>query len=363
MNVTIIGSGAMGAALTFPIAAGGHTPVLYGTQHDTETLQTLKNGYPHPKLNVQLPSNVELREPDELQAALHDAAIWILAVNTQGIVPSMQALLPYCKDSVPLIPIAKGMVEFDGRALPTSAAVKEYLHLHADGDAAIPPVNPLTGPSIASEVAHQVQTIVYLASSEAAQGQCIADALSSSRFHCRLHSDVKGVEICAAYKNLYTIALSWPDGLSKRNQTCHANLKAILFTQTLEEMGRLSVAAGGRAETPWSLAGLGDLLTTDASGRNGTFGELLGEGKSVHAALSQLADQGIHTIEGYESAKLGRRYAQTLDSHIVDHLPLLQAIDRVLHEGATVHQALDTLDLASLAVTQDSRYIQPATVS
>lgn len=352
MRVTILGAGAMGAALTFPVATKCNTPVLYGTKFDKETLDQLRDGKPHPKLRQQLPDeDVELRYPDDLEGAIEGAEICILGVNTSGILPLMNALLPHLKESIPLVIIAKGLVDLEGKALPAASAARGYLRMKAVPHP--PPVVSMVGPSIAAEVADIVPTIVHVASENEDSARQVAEFLSTPRFHCRYDADAKGIEICSAYKNIYTIALSWPAGLSEQDgPEKQSNLKSILFLQTLDEMRLLSLAAGGRADTPWSIAGLGDLLTTAESGRNGAFGKKLGSGKSTDEALDELAGQGIRTIEGYETAKLGLDHARALDPDIPNRLPLLRAINDVINGDHSVRQALDSLDLGKIAMTR-----------
>lgn len=351
MKILIIGAGSMGAALTFPLAANGHSPVLYGTEFDADTLKRLRNGEAHPKLDRRLPGSVELKGPEGLEAALSGAGVVLLAINTKGILPVMKALLPHLGQSVPLITVAKGLVDLDGDALPVTAAIRTYME--REGLTRPPSVACLAGPSIAAEVAREVPTIVHLACRDEESGCRLADAFSGPRFQCRYSPDLTGIETCTAYKNIYTIALSWPTGLSEQDDSgSQTNLKALLFLQSLNEIQRLVVAAGGDPETALGIAGLGDLVTTDDAGRNGAFGRLLGSGNSSGEALRELAGEGIRTIEGYETAKPGLSYARSLSDTLEERLPLLHEIHEVLHSGKSVREAIDSLALAEIATTK-----------
>ena len=348
MKLLVIGAGSMGAALTFPLAANGHSPVLYGSEFDADTLKRLRDREAHPKLERRLPASVELKGPENLKEALSGAKVVLLAINTKGILPVMKVLLPHLDQSVPLISVAKGLVDLDGNAFPVVTAIRAYMK--RQGLPHPPSVACLAGPSIAAEVARGVPTIVHLACEDEASGRKLAYAFSGPRFQCRYSPDLTGIETCAAYKNIYTIALSWPTGLSEQDDSgSQTNLKALLFLQSLKEIQRLIVAADGDPETALGIAGLGDLVTTDDAGRNGAFGRLLGSGKSSEEALRELAGEGIRTIEGYETTKPGLSYARSLSDTLEKQLPLLHEIHEVLHSGKSVRQAIDSLPLAEMA--------------
>ncbi|HKK17585.1 MAG TPA: NAD(P)-binding domain-containing protein, partial [Opitutales bacterium] len=106
MKITLLGAGAMGGALTFPLVESGHEVRLYGTGYDRQTIASLKQKQPHPRLNKQLPKKINLYEPEELEGAVRGTEILLLCVNTEGIRPIMDALLPYIKPERTLITIA-----------------------------------------------------------------------------------------------------------------------------------------------------------------------------------------------------------------------------------------------------------------
>jgi glycerol-3-phosphate dehydrogenase (NAD(P)+) len=200
----------------------------------------------------------------------------------------------------------------------------------------------MVGPSIARELTRQSPTAVNLSTTaDEQQTRKLANAFSSQHFSVEPCQDLKGLEICAAFKNIYSIALSWPLGLGqegKGEKNGPTNLKAILLLQALDELEQIIRAAGGRPETAHGLAGLGDLVATAGSGRNGSFGKLLGSGQTTAEAMKTLQNQGIHTVEGFDATPQGLRYVETLKSLDSQSLPLLSAIGEVI-EGTISPQS------------------------
>ena len=201
---------------------------------------------------------------------------------------------------------------------------------------------------LVAELAEQSRTSVGIASERLDVAERVEGYLATEYFSLDASDDIRGLEACVGYKNIYSIALAWPTGISDREgknaPSSMKNLKALLFLQTLEEMKELTEGFGGRAETVQGLPGLGDLVTTSAGGRNGSFGRMLGQGKTVDEALQELERQGVGVIEGYETASLGRQLAEEADVHL-DDLPLLRETNRVLYDDKSVDEALDDIPL------------------
>jgi glycerol-3-phosphate dehydrogenase (NAD(P)+) len=153
--------------------------------------------------------------------------------------------------------------------------------------------------------------------------------------------DVVGVEVAAAMKNAYGVAIGIIDGIEKRTGRSHANLRAALFPLAVTEMGLLAELLGGRRETVAGHAGAGDLQVTVTSGRNRLLGERVGMGMSGAEAFRELTAAGT-TTEGYLAADYGHRLAQRMlaDQGAGQRLPLLNALYRVLYEDAPADEAL-----------------------
>lgn len=333
-TVTILGAGDMGFAISTPVSANGHDVRLWGTPIDAEIIETLRAGGVHPRMGTTVRPGVRLFSPEDAAAAVEGADIVLFAVTSVGIRPVVErfaALLPH----VPVVmTIAKG---FDPG--PDGDAILLLPEVIAERTSS--PIVGVGGPSKANEVARGIPTgIVFGGPGEAAE--FCADAFGTPAYNVEVTDDIVGVEIAAAMKNAYAIALGVSDGLEKATGVPHHNFRAALFPRAVQEMGKLAEALGGRAETVAGRPGAGDLQVTITSGRNRLLGERIGAGEPGPHAAAALREAGI-TVEGYDALGFGHRLARSLEDPATGHplrLPLLEALYAVLHEGAPAAEAL-----------------------
>jgi glycerol-3-phosphate dehydrogenase (NAD(P)+) len=333
-TVTILGAGDMGFAISTPVAANGHDVRLWGTHLDTEIIETLRAGGPHPRMGTVVRPGVRLFGSGEGAAATEGADIVLFAVTSVGIRPVVEhfaAQLPH----VPVVmTVAKG---FDPG--PDGDAILLLPEVIAERTSA--PIVGVGGPSKANEVARGIPTGITFGGDLEAAAFC-ADVFRTPAYNIEVTDDLVGVEIAAAMKNAYAIALGASDGMEKATGVPHHNFRAALFPQAVREMGKLAEALGGRAETVAGRPGAGDLQVTITSGRNRLLGERIGSGEPGPRAAAALRDAGI-TVEGYDALGFGHRLARSLTDPATGRpleLPLLDALYRVLHDGAPAAETL-----------------------
>lgn len=188
-------------------------------------------------------------------------------------------------------------------------------------------VYTLTGPSFAKEVAKNVPTSMVLAPHRKAEG--LKRLFDGGCLRLTLCEDRKGAELGGSLKNVLAIGCGILDGLG-----AGANTKAALLIQGMEEMGKLIVRSGGRAETVYGLSGLGDLMATGTSpqSRNRGFGELLGKGHKAAAAVRLIPT----VVEGIEASASARSLARRVGLK----LPLIESIWSAVHRGAPPQNVL-----------------------
>jgi len=319
MRIAVLGSGAWGTALAISFAAR-HEVTLWARDEAQATMmrETRRNQRYLP--DTQLPNNLAVTS--ELSEALHDVELIIAAVPVSGLRPVMLQIASLSKP-VGVIWLCKG-IETITSLLPHQI-VSETLP-------AAFPRGALTGPSFAQEVARGLPTALTLASNDAEFAQRTAKALHHSRLRIYSSTDVVGVEIGGAIKNVLAIAAGICDGMQMG-----LNARAALLTRGLAEMSRLGLQMGGRAETLGGLSGVGDLILTctgDLS-RNRQVGMLLAQRHSLSTILGELG----HVAEGVYTAREVQRIAQQQGVE----MPICQAVYRVLYENLAADKAVEAL--------------------
>jgi len=259
-----------------------------------------------------LPAEIEVTGDES--SALEGAQLAISAVPTQFMRTVWQRLRPYCPANLPICSAAKG-IENHTLYRPTQI-LRDVLDGQADSDRL---VAALSGPSIAPEVARGLPATVTAASEELDFARRIQRIFTRPYFRVYTNTDLTGVEIAGATKNVIAIAAGILDGLGMGD-----NAKAALLTRGLVEIARLGKALGARPETFAGLAGVGDLVTTCTSpiGRNRSFGEAIGRGRTPAQALA--ATESV--VEGVATTAS----VIELAAKVGVEMPITQAVGEVL---------------------------------
>jgi glycerol-3-phosphate dehydrogenase (NAD(P)+) len=190
----------------------------------------------------------------------------------------------------------------------------------------------LAGPTFAREVGAGLPTAMTIASADLDYAQRLAERISSEAFRAYTSTDIVGVEVGGATKNVYAIGAGICDGLG-----FGANTRIALIARGLAEMTRLGLALGGHTETFMGLAGMGDLVLTctDDQSRNRRFGLALARGRSARDALRDIGQ----VVEGYNGARAVHRVAVQRKVP----MPIVEQLNKVLHEGADPRAAVAAL--------------------
>jgi len=319
MKIAILGAGAWGTALAIGFSSR-HQVTLWvrDPSHYRDMVSTRIN-----RRNLDpfvLPRSILLS--NDLNEAIGDADLLLIAVPMASLRDTFRKIAASGL-KLPVIWVSKGF-EAGTSKLPHQVAIEEYDD--------IAPVGTLSGPSFAREVAEGLPVALTLASNDPAFASDMAAALHSQRIRVYSSTDLVGVEVGGAVKNVMAIASGISDGLG-----LGANARAALITRGLAEITRLGLKLGGRLETFLGLSGVGDLTLTctgDLS-RNRTVGMLLAKGKPLELILAQLGS----TAEGVYTAREVASLAQSLD---VD-MPITQAVCSVLYEGVPAGDAVEEL--------------------
>jgi glycerol-3-phosphate dehydrogenase (NAD(P)+) len=327
-RITVLGAGFMGSGLTVPASDNGHTVRLWGTHLDDRIIAALRGGHPHPKLGIHLPDQVLSFDAGELPAALDGAELVILAVTSDGALPTLERARGSLSPDIPLVVVSKGLVQWHGRVVTLSTAIAA---------AGFPRTVTVGGPSKALELARRVPTRVLYASTDATALRIAHQWMQTPYYRIDETDDQGGLELCSALKNAYAIAIGLCDGLVAAGRAeAMYNTKAALFAQAMVEIPRLGRLVGLRAETAAALGGAGDLFVTGVAGRNRTFGELRGAGLPTAQVVARLQERDELT-EGYAAINWCWRYAQEKS---IGDLPLLRALYRIVYDDRDVEREL-----------------------
>jgi glycerol-3-phosphate dehydrogenase (NAD(P)+) len=318
--VAVLGAGSWGTALAIQFARSGHPTRLWGRDR-AALLEMAASRRNQRYLSTEFPASLVV-EPD-LGAALAGARDALIAVPSHAFRGMLTQLVPHLKADTRLAWATKGF-ELDTGLLPHQVAREVLGSTRA--------VAVLSGPTFAREVGAGLPTAMTVASPNVEFAKALALGLSSEHFRAYTSTDIAGVEVGGAIKNVLAVGAGLSDGLG-----FGANTRVALITRGLVEMMRLGVAAGARRDTFMGLAGLGDLVLTctDNQSRNRRFGLLLAAGRTPQEAVAEIGQ----VVEGYPAAKAARAVATRMQVE----MPLCTGVYRVLYEGVPARDAVREL--------------------
>ncbi len=332
LGIAVLGAGSWGTALAALLARHGHRTVLWG--RNTEQMTAMRNARENARYlpGITLPESLQINT--SLEQTLIGAQLVLIVTPSHAFTETLDLVV---ETQLPLPGLAwatKGFEPGSGR----------FLHEVAyDRLGPSVPLAVVTGPSFAKEVAQGLPTAVTVHSESAEFAKHVADFLHGPTFRAYTGTDMLGAELGGAMKNVLAVATGVADGMS-----LGLNTRAGIITRGLNEMLRLNMALGGRAETLMGLAGVGDLVLTctgDLS-RNRRLGLALGQGQSIKEAVKAIGQ----VVESVQTVDEVMRQAQR---HGIE-LPISEQVQRVLHEEITPVEGLREL----LAREQKPEYPQ-----
>lgn len=319
MKITVLGSGGWGTALAILLLDNGHEVTLWSHREEEAAIlrQTREN-----RLLKGVPLPDGLKIVSEL-APVGESDVVVMATPSFAIRDTARRIAPLVRESAVVVSVSKG-IEKDTNLILTDV-IEEELSGRV-------PVVALSGPSHAEEVGRRIPTGVVAACRDLGAAQLVQEIFMSPRFRVYTNTDIVGVELGAALKNILALCCGINDGMGLGDNT-----KALLMTRGMTEMARLGVALGGRKETFAGLSGMGDLIVTCTSmhSRNRRCGILIGRGKPVEEAMREVGA----TVEGYFAALS----AHQLAGRVGVEMPICQCAYGVLYENQPVESVVGQL--------------------
>ncbi|MBA4116569.1 MAG: glycerol-3-phosphate dehydrogenase [Rubrobacter sp.] len=340
-TVSVLGSGIMATALSFPLADNDHEVRLVGTHLDRDIIDSIKETGIHPNLDLKVPEGVRAYQLEEAEEAFEGAEIAMSGVNSFGVHWAGEQFASLLKPGMMVLAVTKGMEADESgnlRILPEVLAseVPEDLREQVTWSA-------ITGPAIAGEVAVRHETCVVFAGIEADVLETLAETFRTDYYHVWTSTDFVGAEVCAAMKNCYAFGGGFMEGLLDKEGKAEAkyrryNYGAALFGQATRELGQWMELLGGDPETPSGLSGVGDMFVTTMGGRNVKAGRFAGAGVPFSEVQNERM-KGV-TLEGVAAIRVvgdalvkmtERGVVGPEDFPLMRHLHAIVALDEPLN--------------------------------
>ncbi len=324
-TIGVLGAGTWGIALSRMLSNSGHKVTVWSALQSE--IDELISTHRHKKLpDIEIPKNIRFTK--SLEEVCNAKDILIFAVPSVFVRTTANQARQYISDGQIIVDVAKG-IEPD-TLLTLTNVIKE--ELNTDGKHNHIELVALSGPTHAEEVAKDIPTTIVSACQNMETAEKVQDIFMNTCMRVYTNSDVLGVELCGALKNIIALAAGICSGLGYGDNT-----KAALITRGLAEIKRLGLRMGCLADTFDGLSGMGDLIVTATSvhSRNNKAGFLIGEGKTVEDAVHEVG----MVVEGINAIPAAMQLAKLYKTE----LPIIFAVNDVIHNGASPYETVQNL--------------------
>ena len=334
-KIVIIGAGAMGSAFALPCLDNNHDVNIVGTHLENEFIDNIKSQDNfHSGLNIKIDKKIKIHKFKELTKLLDkEIDLIVLGVSSKGIEwVSDQLGKIYKNKKIPnLLMLTKGLSIHNNNY---ELLVDKLKRLLADNGINKTDISAVGGPCLAAGLANRVHSSVVIANENIQTAKKIADMLNTSYYHTSFSNDLNGVEVSAAIKNIFSMAVGAAKGLCSKNissdvrEKNYLNTSSALIKQSIHEMEVFVEFLKGKKETVKGLAGLGDLYVSSGGGRNAKMGSYIGEGLTFSEAKKTKMEKV--TVEGADLAiEIAKKVNEDFDDK---KLPLMLAMINAIVE-------------------------------
>lgn len=321
-NVGVMGAGSWGTALALLLHSNGHQVTVWSINEEEVEMLSKEREHKSKLPGVKIPEDMVFTS--DMETAINEKDFLVLAVPSAFTRGTARNMKPFVKEGQIIVDVAKGIEE--DTLMTLSQQIEEE----------IPQANVavLSGPSHAEEVGRGLPTAVVIGAKTEETARYLQEMFMNHVFRVYISSDMLGMELGGALKNVIALAAGIADGMGYGDNT-----KAALITRGIAEIARLGVKMGGAIESFTGLTGIGDLIVTCASvhSRNRKAGYLMGQGKTMEEAMAEvkMVVEGVYSAKA--AAKLGKKYGVAL--------PIVDKVNEVLFEGKDPKEAVDELML------------------
>ena len=321
-NVGVMGAGSWGTALALLLNSNGHQVTVWSINEEEVEMLSKEREHKSKLPGVKIPEDMVFTS--DMETAIKEKDFLVLAVPSAFTRGTARRMKPFVGERQIIVDVAKGIEE--DTLMTLSQQIEEEI---PQADVAV-----LSGPSHAEEVGRGLPTAVVIGAKTEETARYLQEMFMNHVFRVYISSDMLGMELGGALKNVIALAAGIADGMGYGDNT-----KAALITRGIAEIARLGVKMGGALESFTGLTGIGDLIVTCASvhSRNRKAGYLMGQGKTMEEAMAEvkMVVEGVYSAKA--AAKLGKKYGVAL--------PLFDKLNEVLFEGKDPKEAVDELML------------------
>ena len=304
-KILVIGAGAMGSAFCVPSLENKNDVTLIGTHLENQLIEELKKKDNfHPILQTKLPKELKIKKFSEMNEVLNNRPdIIVVGVSSLGIDWFIEQISKNFHDNQKIVLLTKGLSIFENKLITISEKIKILLDRKNFKNINISAVK---GPCLAIGLANKIRTGVVIANPKIEEAEELSKVFSTDYYKAEISDDLNGVELSGAIKNIYSMLIGASEGLSAPNaleeikSKYYLNTASSLFHRSISEMVSFVLHYGGKSDTVYGLAGLGDLYVSALGGRNSKMGKYLGQG-FLYKDIIYDQMKGI-TVEGAELA-------------------------------------------------------------
>ncbi len=321
MKIGVLGAGTWGIALARMLTCNGYDVCVWSAIE--EEIELLNNSHMHPKLpGVSIPDSICFTS--DVKCVCKDSELIVFAVPSVFMRSTVSLAKNYLDENKIIVTVAKGIEQ------NTLYTMSEVISDELENDKI--KVVALSGPTHAEEVIKDMPSTIVAASQDLRTAEIVQDIFMNSSMRVYTNTDIKGVEICGALKNIIALAAGISDGLGYGD-----NSKAALITRGMVEISRLGTAMGCNVHTFYGLAGIGDLVVTATSrhSRNNKAGFYMGEGMTVKEATEKvgMVVEGINAIPA--ATKLYEKY--NID------MPIIKSVSDIVNGKSSASSIVNML--------------------
>ena len=288
-KILVIGAGVMGTAITVPAVKNGHDITLVGTPLDNEIIEKIKTSKIHPSLNIEL-KNTEAINSEELKQDDFDIAdVIVIGISSPGIDWFIDLLKRFNAENKNFLIVTKGLY-INNQGLIDILPNKIIQNIPYQIN-----ITAVTGPCKAIELSQQYITNICFVNEDRSIADKLAKIFKNDFYIIETLTDLVGGEFCAALKNVFAIMVGGAQTYYNDRVKIY-NPESGIFSHCIRELAHIVKIHKGEVSSAYGLPGLGDLHVTSGTGRNGSLGKYLGEGKLYSQIMSQ--ELKGQTVEG-----------------------------------------------------------------